>query len=213
MATNMTLCDVGNTNASFFENGKITKIKLENFKDFKSDEKIYFISVNDEMTSKLQNLPKFVNLEPYFELDTIYEGRGIDRIASCYAIKNVLIIDAGSAITIDVMMNSMHLGGAIIPGISHVLKACEAISPRLKISLNSQVSLDALPQKTADAVSYGVIKPILLLIESMANGSKIYFTGGDGEFLSRFFADSIYDRMLVFRGMQKLIEQKKDILC
>ena len=61
MATNMTLCDVGNTNASFFENGKITKIKLENFKDFKSDEKIYFISVNDEMTGKLQNLPKFVN--------------------------------------------------------------------------------------------------------------------------------------------------------
>lgn len=209
----MTLCDVGNTNASFFENGKITKIKLENFKDFKSDERIYFISVNDEMTSKLQNLSKFVNLEPYFELDTIYEGLGIDRIASCYAIKNGLIIDAGSAITIDVMMNSMHLGGAIIPGISHVLKACEAISPRLKISLNSQVSLDALPQKTADAVSYGVIKPILLLIESMANGSKIYFTGGDGEFLSRFFADSIYDRMLVFRGMQKLIEQKKDILC
>ena len=209
----MTLCDVGNTNASFFENGKITKIKLENFKDFKSDEKIYFISVNDEMTGKLQNLPKFVNLEPYFELDTIYEGLGIDRIASCYAIKNGLIIDAGSAITIDVMMNSMHLGGAIIPGISHVLKACEAISPRLKISLNSQVSLDALPQKTADAVSYGVIKPVLLLIESMANGSKIYFTGGDGEFLSRFFADSIYDRMLVFRGMQKLIEQKKDILC
>lgn len=209
----MTLCDVGNTNASFFENGKITKIKLENFKDFKSDEKIYFISVNDEMTGKLQNLLKFVNLEPYFELDTIYEGLGIDRIASCYAIKNGLIIDAGSAITIDVMMNSMHLGGAIIPGISHVLKACEAISPRLKISLNSQVSLDALPQKTADAVSYGVIKPILLLIESMANGSKIYFTGGDGEFLSRFFADSIYDRMLVFRGMQKLIEQKKDILC
>ena len=209
----MTLCDVGNTNATFFENGKITKIKLENCKDFKSDEKIYFISVNDEMTGKLQNLPKFVNLEPYFELDTIYEGLGIDRIASCYAIKNGLIIDAGSAITIDVMMNSMHLGGAIIPGISHVLKACEAISPRLKISLNSQVSLDALPPKTADAVSYGVIKPILLLIESMANGSKIYFTGGDGEFLSRFFADSIYDRMLVFRGMQKLIEQKKDILC
>lgn len=209
----MTLCDAGNTNATFFENGKITKIKLENFKDFKSDEKIYFISVNDEVTKRLQNLPKFVNLEPYFELDTIYNGLGIDRIASCYAIKNGLIIDAGSAITMDVMMNSMHLGGAIMPGISHVLKTYEDISPRLKISLNSQIDLDALPQKTADAVSYGVIKPILLLIENMANGSKIYFTGGDGEFLSRFFATSIYDRMLVFRGMQKLIEQKKDILC
>ena len=209
----MTLCDVGNTNATFFENGKITKIKLENFKDFKSDERIYFISVNDEMTQRLRGLSKFVNLEPYFELDTIYSGLGIDRVASCYAVKNGLIIDAGSAITMDVMMDSMHLGGTIMPGISHLLKACQAISPRLKISLNSQIDLDALPQKTADAVSYGIIKPILLLIENMANGSKIYFTGGDGEFLSRFFTDSIYDRMLVFRGMQKLIEQKKDILC
>ena len=125
----MTLCDVGNTNASFFENGKITKIKLENFKDFKSDEKIYFISVNDEVTKRLQNLPKFVNLEPYFELDTIYNGLGIDRIASCYAVKNGLIIDAGSAITMDVMMNSMHLGGAIIPGISHALKTTKRFRP------------------------------------------------------------------------------------
>ena len=197
----MTLCDVGNTNATFFENGKITKIRLENFKYFRSDERIYFISVNDEVTKRLQNSPRFVNLEPYFELDTIYKGLGIDRVASCYAVKNGLIVDAGSAVTIDVMM------------ISHILKACETISPRLKISLNSQIDLDALPQKTTDAVSYGIIKPILLLIESMANGSKIYFTGGDGEFLSRFFATSIYDRMLVFRGMQKLIEQKKDILC
>ena len=60
----MTLCDVGNTNATFFEDGKITKIKLENFKDFKSDERIYFISVNDEMTQRLRSLSKFVNLEP-----------------------------------------------------------------------------------------------------------------------------------------------------
>ena len=33
----MTLCDVGNTNATFFENGKITKIRIENFKYFRSD--------------------------------------------------------------------------------------------------------------------------------------------------------------------------------
>lgn len=208
----MILCDIGNTNATFFENGKITKIQIGDFNNFKSNQKIFFISVNDQITDRLKGEPNFINLEPFFEIDTIYNGLGIDRIAGCYNITNGVIVDAGSAITIDVMANSTHLGGCILPGISQTLKTCEEISSRLKISLNSQIDLDALPQKTSDAISYGVIKSIVLLIENMSKGSKIYFTGGDGEFLSKFFKESIYDKLLVFRGMQKLIEQNKEIL-
>ena len=208
----MILCDIGNTNATFFQDGKISKIDIEKFKSFKSDEKIYYISVNDSLNSKLQNDKNFINLEPFFELDTIYNGLGIDRIANCYGIDDGVIVDAGSAITIDVMANKMHLGGCIVPGISQSLKTYEAISARLKVTLNSQIELDALPQKTSDAVSYGIIKPIVLLIQSISNNSKIYFTGGDGEFLSRFFKNGLYDRMLIFRGMQKLIERNKEIL-
>ena len=208
----MILCDIGNTNATFFQDGKISKIDIEKFKSFKSDEKIYYISVNDSLNSKLENDKNFINLEPFFELDTIYNGLGIDRIANCYSIDDGVIVDAGSAITIDVMANKMHLGGCIAPGISQSLKTYEAISARLKVALNSQIELDALPQKTSDAVSYGIIKPIVLLIQSISNNSKIYFTGGDGEFLSRFFKNGLYDRMLIFRGMQKLIERNKEIL-
>ncbi|MDO5046323.1 type III pantothenate kinase [Campylobacter sp.] len=209
----MILCDIGNTNATFFQDGKISKMEINAFKSFKSSEKVYYISVNDSLKSKLQNDPNFVNLEPFFEIDTIYSGLGIDRIAICHSIKNGVVIDAGSAITIDVMQNGMHLGGCILPGISQSLKAYENISARLKVSLNSQIDLEALPQKTSDAVSYGVIKPIVLLIENISNNSKIYFTGGDGEFLSRFFKNSIYDKRLVFRGMQMILEEKKEILC
>ncbi|WP_169940547.1 type III pantothenate kinase [Campylobacter sp. RM15925] len=209
----MTLCDIGNTNATFFKEGKISKIDIQSFKNFKSSEKIYYISVNDSLKSKLENDENFVNLEPFFEIDTIYNGLGIDRIVNCYSIDNGVVIDAGSAITIDIMQNKMHLGGCILPGISQSLKTYENISERLKVSLNSQIDLEALPQKTSDAVSYGVIKPIVLLIENISNNSKIYFTGGDGEFLSRFFKNSIYDKRLIFRGMQALIEEKKEILC
>jgi type III pantothenate kinase len=212
MAIKMTLCDIGNTNATLFKDGKITKIKLENFNDFNPREKVYFISVNDAITSKIKD-KNFINLESYFELDTIYNGLGVDRIAGCYAVDNGVIVDAGSAITIDIMANCTHLGGTILPGILQWLKSYETISPKLKVTLNSQLHLDALPQKTADAVSYGIIKSIILLIQNMSNGTKIYFTGGDGEFLSRFFSNCIYDKMLVFRGMQRLISQKKEILC
>ncbi|QCD53070.1 type III pantothenate kinase [Campylobacter sp. RM16192] len=205
----MILCDIGNTNATIFEDGKISKIGIDKFQNFKRNEKIYYISVNDSINQKLQNDKNFVNLEPFFEIDTIYKTLGIDRVVNCYSIDDGVIVDAGSAITIDVMASKMHLGGCIVPGISQSLKAYENISPRLKIALNSQIQLDALPQKTADAISYGIVKPIVLLIENISNNSKIYFTGGDGEFLSRFFKNGIYDRLLIFRGMQKLIEEKE----
>ena len=93
-----------------------------------------------------------------------------------------------------------------------MLKAYESISPRLKLPINSQIDIDALPQKTVDAISYGILKPIVTLLEKLAGSKKVYFTGGDGEFLSKFFKNAIYDKMLVFRAMQKLINQKKEIL-
>ncbi|WP_169763529.1 type III pantothenate kinase [Campylobacter mucosalis] len=203
----MTLCDIGNTNATFFKDGKITRLSIENF-NIKTDEKVYFICVNDRIKSELSRSENFIDLEPYFEIDTIYQGLGIDRIAGCYGIKDGVVVDAGSAITVDIMANSMHLGGYILPGITSMLKSYESISQRLKVTLNSQVDLDAFPQKTADAVSYGIIKPIVTLLNGIIKDKNVYFTGGDGEFLSRFFKNAIYDKMLVFRSMQKLINEK-----
>ena len=150
----------------------------------------------------------FVNLEKYFDIDTIYQGLGIDRIAACYGIRDGVVVDAGSAITVDIMANSMHLGGYIMPGISAMLAAYESISPRLKVPINSQIDIDALPQKTADAVSYGIFKPVVTLIEKLVGNKNVYFTGGDGEFLSKFFKNAVCDKMLVFRAMQKLIREK-----
>ena len=33
----MILCDIGNTNASFLQNGKITHVKVSEFKNYKPD--------------------------------------------------------------------------------------------------------------------------------------------------------------------------------
>ena len=186
--------------------------KLANLKTTSQTKKVYFICVNEEILSKISGNDMFVNLEPYIEIDTIYQGLGVDRKAGCYMIKDGVVIDAGSAITVDIMANSIHLGGYILPGISTMLSAYKSISPRLDVTLNSQIDIDALPQKTSDAVSYGIIKPIITLISKLAGDKKVYFTGGDGDFLSKFFKNAICDKMLIFRAMQKIIDEKKEIL-
>lgn len=205
----MILCDIGNTNATFLESGKISRMSVEQFRDYEPREKVYFICVNDEIFPKLRANTNFIDLEPHFEIDTIYQGLGVDRVAGCYIVSDGVVVDAGSAITVDIMSNSIHLGGYIMPGISAMLASYEKISPRLKVPINSQLDIDALPQKTSDAVSYGILKPLITLLERLAGSKKVYFTGGDGEFLSKFFKNAIYDKMLVFRAMQKLIKEKE----
>ncbi|MDX1809391.1 MAG: type III pantothenate kinase [Sulfurospirillaceae bacterium] len=203
----MILCDIGNSNVDFFNDGKVWTVSLEEFENYKAKDKIYFISVNENITKKLQANSNFVNLESYFQFDTIYQGLGVDRIAACTAIKDGIVIDAGSAITVDIVSNSQHLGGFILPGLSSYEKCFANISPRLKFKLNPNIDLDALPQKTVDALSYGVIKPILMIIKDTCKDKKIYFTGGDGKFFSKYFKNSIFDRTLIFRGMKKTIEE------
>lgn len=208
----MILCDIGNTNATFFDGRKIWNLSIDEFNTYEPKEKIYYINVNEKTAQKLSN-PLFIDIRPYIKLNSTYIGLGVDRAAACYAINNGLIVDAGSAITLDLMANGCHIGGFIMPGITTTLSSLKNISPRLNIPLNSQVDLECLPQRTQDAISYGVIKPIVNLINDFASGKSIYFTGGDGEFLSRFFSQSLYDRMLIFRGMQRAINENKEILC
>ncbi len=203
----MILCDIGNSNVDIYHDGKIWAISLSEFENYKPKEKVYFISVNDNVTNKLNEKSNYMNIEKYFEFDTIYQGMGIDRIAACCSVKDGIIVDAGSAITVDIMSNSMHLGGYIMPGIAAYEKCYASISPRLSKRVNPNIILDALPQKTEDAISYGIVKSIYMMLEDTCKEKTIYFTGGDGKFFSKFFRNSIYDRSLIFRSMLKTVTE------
>lgn len=201
----MILCDIGNTYFHFYHNGCIWK-ESEKTLSFKQ-EQIFYISVNPNFESKFLKLqPQAINLAPYFRLDTGYEGLGIDRVAVCSAIQDGVIIDAGSAITVDVMRNGVHLGGYILPGIASLLKTYTDISPALSVMPNLSVDLDLLPQNTKEALGYGILKSIIEMIKKTSKGERVYFCGGDGKFFSKFFPQSLYDETLVFVGMKKAWE-------
>lgn len=208
----MLLCDIGNSNANFLDDAKYFTLNIEQFLEFKSEQKIFYINVNERLKNHLKTQKNFINLEPYFTFDTIYQGLGIDRIGACYTIEDGVVVDAGSAITVDIISNSIHLGGFILPGIANFRKIYAHISPALKHEFNTQISLDAFPQKTSDALSYGVFKSIYLLIKDAAQNKKLYFTGGDGQFLANYFDHAIYDKLLIFRGMKKVIQENPNLL-
>lgn len=202
----MILCDIGNTFLHFYHEGRVWKESPQKILR-KREDKIFYISVSNKNLEALLNIcPQSINLAPYFTLDTAYRGLGIDRIAACQTISDGVVIDAGSAITIDIMQDGMHLGGYILPGIASYLRLFSGISERLRIMPDLSLDLDLMPQNTKEAISLGMLKSIVNFIQEVSKGKIIYFLGGDGKFFSKFFKNSIYNEMLVFNGMQKAME-------
>lgn len=113
----MLLCDIGNSNANFLDDNKYFTLNIDQFLEFKNEQKfLYQCQWTSQRTFKNQ---KFYQSWTLFLFDTIYQGLGIDRIAACYTIEDGVVVDAGSAITIDIISNSIHLGGFILPGIAN----------------------------------------------------------------------------------------------
>ena len=49
----MILCDIGNTNASFFDGRRVWNLTIDEFMAYEPTEKIYYINVNDKVEQKL----------------------------------------------------------------------------------------------------------------------------------------------------------------
>ena len=205
----MILCDIGNSFYHFYENGRIWKHPSDETPKLEpKGKKLYYISVKESAAKRLvDHYPDAINLEKFIDLDTNYHGLGIDRAVACKAITDGVIVDAGSAITVDIMQNGMHLGGYILPGLQKYKHIYAEISPKLDKAIHFDVSTTILPQNTADAISYGIISSIVCLLERSVKNKKIFFTGGDGPFFARYFKNSIVDNSLIFKGMTKIIKE------
>ncbi len=201
----MTLIDIGNRNAHVLSNDEKVVLPIDEAIDRFRTKSVFYISVNSSYTDKLDSLDSWVDISQYISIDGEYQGLGIDRKAMALSRGDGIYIDAGSAITIERVVNNRYDGGIILPGIYAYSRAYSSISPILDIELNREIDPAILPKNTTDSVSYGTIVPIIAIIASMADELNLYFTGADGEWLSKYFAGAIYSDELVFEGMQKAI--------
>lgn len=201
----MILCDIGNTTFHFLINNEHKKFFLnEELPQF--DEVIYFVSVNENATAKLKaTYDEVIDIKNLFNFQTSYVGMGLDRIIACCGYKDAIIVDAGSAITVDIMKDGNHEGGFILPGLRNFEKLYAQISPKLDFDINLKVNLDKIPLYTKDAISYSILKAIILPIKEIVQNTKVIFTGGDGKFLSGYFENSLYKDDLIFENMKGII--------
>jgi len=202
------LADIGNTYFHIYDGDRIEHLIYEDAIAKYQERSLYYISVKHALEEKITKIKNWKNISGLIQIENEYDTMGVDRKALCLSHNEGIFIDAGSAITVDVVEKGKYVGGFILPGIQAYINSYKSISPILDVTLNKELSLDSLPVTTKDGISYGIIASIKALIDKHSEGKTLYFTGGDGAFLSSFFEDAIYDEMLVFNGMQKVIENK-----
>lgn len=207
----MLLCDVGNTSYHFFDGNTQYKEDVKTFDPSSLEEKVYYICVNKALHVKLASLSNWIDLSAFMDKKKYYATMGIDRIFAVEAIDEGIIIDAGSAVTVDVVKNDEFIGGFIYPGIKAMQKTYENISPALAYSFNFDLDLDIMPKNSQDAISYGYLKT--LYCEVMSHKLPIILTGGDALEFKKIFKDAKIDTRLIFHSMKKIIQKNEDRLC
>ncbi len=201
----MILCDIGNTSVDFFRDGTSTKYRLEEFDPLSYNEKVYYISVNHAFMERIKTLPQWINIEPWIDRSAYYPTMGVDRIVVCEAIEEGVVMDAGSAVTVDIMKKGAYQGGYIALGIRSAQEAYARLSPALDIPFNFEVDLTIMAKNTPDAITLGYFSPLIHSIRALS--TPLYLTGGDARLFARWLDEAIVDEHLIFKGMKKIIEK------
>ncbi|HSO78537.1 MAG TPA: type III pantothenate kinase [Bacteroidales bacterium] len=124
------------------------------------------------------------------------ETLGVDRLAAAAGAllkfngHDLLVIDAGSAVTFDIVAGGEYLGGSISPGLTMRLRALHEFTVGLPLAELSE-SFSFPGASTLDAIAGGVLMGLVFEIneyirtfEKRYNALIPVITGGDGEKLS-----------------------------
>lgn len=143
---------------------------------------------------------------------------GFDRFLVCLGAwspdqKDVIVIDSGSACTVDLMTSDgVYRGGVIMPGLDLLHGAIEGYLPELPVS--ERRIPDRFPGKsTEECLEWGVNGTFIAAISgfvqryrSTCPAAQVYLTGGDSNQLSRWLSGRMeitMDRNLLWEGMKR----------
>ena len=161
---------------------------------------------------------------PIINLYESPETLGNDRIAAVvgaatqFPKSNVLVIDAGTCITLDLFTTEGYQGGSIAPGIQMRLQVLHQQTERLPfVELDGVV--DIIGKNTIQSIQSGVINGVLAEIDGMIDRYKSQFsdlkvllTGGDFQLFDKGLKNSIFaDPDLVLKGLNEILDYNEAI--
>jgi len=203
----MLLADIGNTRVHIYNGKEVIHLSHQEAIEQYAHQKVKYITVKHQLKEQLRALENWEDVSSLMQIPNEYSTMGIDRKALCLSHKNGIFVSAGSAITVDVVEEGSYMGGFLLPGLKAYIEAYASISPALKTELNENVSLEELPKTTKDGISFGIIASIKTLVEKHQLDKQLYISGGDGELLSGFFKNAIFDETLIFQGMKNALKR------
>lgn len=181
---------------------------------------------SDEVKGWLQqNLSCFLqlNADLKFPFQIKYQTRhtlGNDRIADVagaqviFPQKNCLVIDAGTAITYDLIdKEGIYWGGNISPGISMRFQALHTFTQKLPL-IHAEGEIPPVGYSTETAIRSGVVMGVIYEIEryigelaGQYDDLQVLLTGGDAVFLADKINYPIFaDEFLVLKGLNRILE-------
>lgn len=152
------------------------------------------------------------------------ETLGADRLAAAvgamalYPNRNILIVDFGTAITIDVVSeHGEFIGGNISAGASTRFRALNTYTSRLPLGTLVE-DTQLLGDTSISAIESGVILGVVYEVEGYIrdlskkyDDLRIIFTGGDGNFFAKRFKNPIFATYdLVAYGLNRILEYDAD---
>jgi len=240
LTLNMNLIiDTGNSGtklAILSENRKVSSERIENLSEQILSEFCSNYHVGKIIISSVTNIPPFLSAFaasrgailhvlsfrsklPFSINYQTPETLGTDRIAAVagayelYQGSKILVIDAGTAITYDILIDKKYEGGNISPGIDMRFRALNTFTGRLPLVGRSDV-FTSPGINTSDAIIAGVITGVVYEIneyirtfEEKHNGLKVIITGGDGLYLKERISESFnYLPDIVTDGLNYILE-------
>jgi type III pantothenate kinase len=198
--------DIGNTAIKWLFKGEYYSSLTADFTSelLPKAEQVFVSCVSDK--SHLKGLSEAVFVESQAKLGSFKSAYkkpkdlGVDRFLAMIAAinqmpnQNILIIDAGSALTFDLILaNGKHQGGLIMPGLGVLRRSFE------KFSSNSKhLVLGVNADNTNDAWEYGTAQMLMGVINQQIESHleqygdlKILLTGGDAKIINYRLAHQV----------------------
>ncbi len=105
--------------------------------------------------------------------------------------ENCLVVDCGTCITYNIVLQNSYIGGAISPGIQLRFKALHTFTDALPL-VEIDPDFEGIGKNTENSIRSGVQTAVLLEVEAMIKKicseneiSNVYITGGDRAFFEK----------------------------
>lgn len=161
---------------------------------------------------------------PFINVYGTPETLGLDRIALAAAAvanfpyKNTLVIDAGTAITYDIIdKDKRYIGGAISPGLNMRYRALNNFTADLPFLRAEKIIPPNVGRNTLESLRLGVNQGVVYEIDGFISRYKeayedltIILTGGDYEILSKRLKNTIFAaKNFLLTGLNSILEHNK----